>query len=283
MSATELDLPVLITAEQIRVREFVTARRGYDPDQVRDYLAALADQVDLMASMIRDARLEAEAAIRQGGAPRVDPYDELARRVAGVLREADEAAERSRMEGRRDAERLMAEARADADRLRTEAQTTAEAARRHAEQALEDARERADRTIAGLSTRRDALVDQLAMMQERLLGVARDIEATIVAPELVASPDADLELDEEPPPSTAATAPPAAPVVDLRGDARPPMPTAPMSIEELFADLGSHGEEANAVHDDLWGGSDAVELEVPDIPPLDLDWGDAGDVDDDPA
>ena len=33
MSATNLDLPVLISAEQIRRREFVTIRRGYDPDQ----------------------------------------------------------------------------------------------------------------------------------------------------------------------------------------------------------------------------------------------------------
>ena len=44
MSATNLDLPVLISADQIRRREFVTIRRGYDPDQVRAYLEQLADQ-----------------------------------------------------------------------------------------------------------------------------------------------------------------------------------------------------------------------------------------------
>ena len=44
------------------------------------------------------------------------------------------------------------------------------------------AREQADRTISGLATRREALVDQLAQMQERLLGVARDLEAAIEAP-----------------------------------------------------------------------------------------------------
>ena len=48
MSTTNLDLPVLISAEQIRRREFVTIRRGYDPDQVRGYLEQLADQIELM-------------------------------------------------------------------------------------------------------------------------------------------------------------------------------------------------------------------------------------------
>ena len=38
MSATELDLPLLPSADQIRRREFATIRRGYDPEQVRDYL-----------------------------------------------------------------------------------------------------------------------------------------------------------------------------------------------------------------------------------------------------
>ena len=46
MSATELDLPVLASAEQIRRREFATIRRGYDPDQVRHFLEQVAIQVE---------------------------------------------------------------------------------------------------------------------------------------------------------------------------------------------------------------------------------------------
>ena len=286
MSATELDVPVLIAADQIRRREFVTTRRGYDPDQVRDYLETLADQVDLMASMIREARLEAEATMRADVEPRVDPYEQLARRVTSVIREADDAAERFRIEGRRDAERLMTEARADAERIRTETQAAADQARRQAERALHDAREQADRTIAGLSSRRDALVGQLAQMQERLLGVAADLEATIVAPGIVVPPDIVEPTGFEPPsaptsgPSASSNgagpiAPNGAPappnVIDVRGGdlATPP----PRSIEELFADLDASGR------DDPWNGTDAMHLEVPDIPPLDLDWGDASDDD----
>src|SRR5262245_65325317 len=97
MSATNLDLPVLISADQIRRREFVTIRRGYDPDQVRAYLEQLADQIELMRVMLREAQQEAEAAIRTS-AQHEDPYDKLAQRVSSVIREADTAAETSRGE-----------------------------------------------------------------------------------------------------------------------------------------------------------------------------------------
>jgi len=297
MSATELDLPVLITSEQIRRREFVTTRRGYDPDQVRDYLEALADQVDLMATMIRDARMEADALLRSDAEPKADPYERLARRVSGVIKAADDAAERFRMEARRDAERLMTEARDDAERIRSDAKAAADEARQHAERALDEAREQADATIAGLSTRRDAVVIQLAEMRERLLGVAEELESTIVEapPEpidaiedatAIEASDTDTDADD-----VAAAEAEDAPAAEgsTNGNAIPAMPTngrvidvrafieggsadantADMSIEALFADLDDAPRQ-----DSLWGGSDAVDrLEVPEVPPLDLDWG----------
>src|SRR5215211_1314009 len=179
MSTTNLDLPVLISAEQIRRREFVTIRRGYDPDQVRAYLEQLADQVELMRVLLRDAQAEADTALRSTSQPRQDPYQQLGERVASVIREADHVAETIRSEAHRDAEMVTRDARADADRIRADAQAKVEEARSRAETAVRTAREEADRTLAGLSTRRDALVDQLASMQERLIGVARDLESAI--------------------------------------------------------------------------------------------------------
>jgi DivIVA domain-containing protein len=262
MSATELDLPVLISAEQIRRREFVTIRRGYDPHQVRDYLAQLADQVDLMASMIREARLEADAAMRDNAQPKVDPYERLAQRVASVIREADETAERLQVEGRRDADRMLAEARADADRIRTDAQAKAEEARDSAERSLREAKEHADRTLSGLSSRRQSLVGELTQMQERLLGVARELEATIVMPEAVDVVDVTNVTDTAP------------------DDAPPASDAAP----EHFNVFGE--PQAGRDHDDpdplgdpsyeeLWESTQALQLEMPEIPPLDLDWDDA--------
>ncbi len=263
MAAARLDHPVLMSAEQIRRREFVTTRRGYDPDQVRLYLVELADQIDVMASMIREARMEAETAVRPIAQPHVDPYERLAARVASVIKEADETAERLRVDGRRDAERMLGEARDDADRIRTDAQAKAEQSRAEAQRAVDEAREHADRTVSGLAIRRQAVVDQLAQMQERLLGVARDLEAAI---DLPLEMDAPVEAPETPAPP-AETAPASDTIVDVRDGVIPPAP-APgaraFQAEDVFSDPS---------YEDLWEGSEAIQLEVPDIPPLDLSWG----------
>src|SRR5918911_550514 len=166
MSSTELDLPVLVTPEQIRRREFVTTRRGYDVEQVRDYLEQLSRQVEQMEGMLRTAKLQAGAAERAQSGPRLDPYQQLSERFAEVLRTTDREADRIRREAKDEADRILREARADADRVRLDAQSKAEQARDDAERALREAKSQADRTINGLATRRDALVEQLAAMQE---------------------------------------------------------------------------------------------------------------------
>jgi DivIVA domain-containing protein len=252
MSATELDLPVLASADQIRRREFVTTRRGYDPDQVREFLERVAVQVQQMEAMIREARLEAESALRASVEPRIDPYEQLSARFTDVIRAADEAAERVHRESREDAERMISEARADADRIRTDAQSKAEEARASADRALREARDQADRTIAGLSTRREALVGQLAHMQARLLGVAEQLESAI---EIRDEVDADPQI--------------------VIGEAE--------DRDELFSVPGPHaassarsepGAPILPSDEELWDGTEAIALEVPDIPALDLLWGD---------
>jgi DivIVA domain-containing protein len=269
MAATRLDHPVLMSADQIRRREFVTTRRGYDPDQVRHYLEELAEQVELMASMIRDARMEAESAIRASSQPYVDPYERLAGRVASLLREADETADRLRIEGRREAEHIMLEARTDADRVRTDAQAKAEQARTEAERALQEARDQADRTISGLATRRESLVGQLAQMQERLLGVAHDLESAIEAPMDMdeATPDPRVEAAENE-------------VVIVRAEDASAEPAS--EVRRIVADDILDGLD-DPTYEELWDGTETIPLDVPDIPPLDLSWGDDGDDEPDPS
>jgi DivIVA domain-containing protein len=255
MSPAELDLPVLLTPEHIRRREFVTTRRGYDPDQVRDYLEQLAMQVGDMAAMVKEARLEAESA-QQAQASRGDPYEKLARRVSDLLRSADQEAARIRREAGEESDRVLREARAEADRVRLDAQTRAEEARAEAERHLRRARERADRTIAGLSTRRDELVQQLSQMQERVIGVAKELEDTIERPD--AGGDVREIPDVEPgrPPPIADTwAGWAEPTMQGPDQEGPP----PQQAEELFT------------------SSETVDLTFPEIPPLDLGWDDEDD------
>jgi DivIVA domain-containing protein len=305
MSATNLDLPVLISADQIRRREFVTIRRGYDPDQVRAYLEQLADQIELMRVLLREAQQEAETAIRTSAAQtHEDPYDKLAQRVSGVIREADKAAETIRGDAATDADRLTREAHAEADRIRTDAQATAEEARALADQAVRTAREEADRTIAGLSTRRDALVDQLASMQERLIGVARDLESAMDVQvslpalasieELFDGSASGRENQASPSNATSAWAPLAMPSAQAdAGAGETPNETqneiadeaeGPIVIGEAAQASYEHTPEdeepfMDPSYEELWDGTDAMKLDLPDIPALDLDWGE----EDDPA
>ena len=291
MSTTNLDLPVLISAEQIRRREFVTIRRGYDPDQVRGYLEQLADQIELMRVLLRDAQAEAQSALRTTAQPRRDPYQQLGERVASVIREADQVAETIKTEAHRDAELVTRDARAEADRVRTDAQAKAEDARSQAETALRAAREQADRTIAGLSTRRDALVDQLASMQERLIGVARDLESAmdveVAIPDLASIKDLRLEPDElegsmqdqDTGPNGTVPSASAADAAETEAEADLEAGSEASAIREPAIVVGEAGDVADddgstildPSYDELWEGTDAMQL---DIPALDLDWGD---------
>jgi DivIVA domain-containing protein len=286
MSATNLDVPVLISAEQIRRREFVTIRRGYDPDQVRAYLGQLADQIELMRVLLRDAQAEAQTALRTTAQPRRDPYQQLGERVASVIREADHVAETITNEAHRDAEQVTREARTDADRIRTDAQAKAEEARSRAETAVRTAREEADRTIAGLSTRRDALVDQIASMQERLIGVARDLESAMdvqfTIPDIPAIRDLLDEPAEGTPADENASSNATAPSAEARDEADDQTGVEASAAREPAIVMAEAGDDDPGILDpfyqELWEGAEAIEL---DIPALDLDWGDIDDEGDD--
>jgi DivIVA domain-containing protein len=293
MSPANLDLPVLMSGDQIRRREFVAIRRGYDPGQVREFLEQVADHVQQMESVLQEAKLEATSAIRAASQPRTDPYTQLAERVADVLRSADEEADKARRDARAEAEHILSEAREDADRIREDARVRAEEARAEADRTLREARDQADRTITGLSTKRDALVDQLASMQERLVGVARDLESTISMPDVpeltdllgpTTAPSAVVEGGSEE--SAQAWALPSTETAEVDDEDEPDARTIVMGEAEPSS------SEAEATHgaddpddpqlglltpalEELWEGTDAIGLKIPDIPPLDLDWGES--------
>jgi DivIVA domain-containing protein len=248
MSAGELDLPLLPSAEQIRRREFATIRRGYDPEQVRDYLKQVAAQVETLEGRLREAHLEMES-VRQSpaepqrearsepqveAAPAVDPYEELAGRVGELLRAADGQAESILSEAQAEAARAMAEARAEADRVRTDAQSQAEEARQHGDEVLHHAKAEAERVLSTLSTRREHLVDQLQQMQSRLLGVAQELESAL------GGDDVDDEFMTT---SSNAPTPDDSGVVDPH-------------------------------YEDLWVSSETEAMQMTDLPAIDIDFGD---------
>src|SRR5512133_2591632 len=79
---SDLDLPLLPSADQIRRRKFATVRRGYDPDQVDDYLKQVAEQVEALETDLRDERLNVT---RQRPAGPEAPAEQAAERPAAML------------------------------------------------------------------------------------------------------------------------------------------------------------------------------------------------------
>src|SRR5262249_40533145 len=192
----DLDLPLLPSAEQIRRREFATVRRGYDPDQVREYLQGVASQVETLEREVRERRtappapspgeaLAAKVTALEAAtppAPHADPYGEIAKRFAGVLETADKEATAAISEAKAEATRILDEARAEADRIKLDAQARAEAAKQEGTDTLENAKRESDRILGSLAERRESLVAQMHDMQTRLLSVAKDLESSIEEP-----------------------------------------------------------------------------------------------------
>ncbi len=234
MSATELDLPLLPSSDQIRRREFASIRRGYDPDQVREYLQQIAAQLETLERELREARLVAASQERVVAVPQPaeDRYDELARRLSELIRSADAEAQRIVEEARDEAGRTVGEARTEADRIRVDAQARAEEARQEGHEFLEHARLEAERALSGLSARRETLVQQLQEMQSRLLGVARELETAI-----------DDRADGKESSETAETARAVPAPVDPR-------------------------------YEDLFASDDSIAMNLDDIGPIDLSEGD---------
>ncbi len=267
MTPTDLDVPLSPSAEQIRRRMFASVRRGFDPEQVRDYLEQIAVQVERLEKDLKEARMQAETAKAEAAtAPATrpaeisgDPYADLSSRMAGLLRSADEQAQRIARESKEEAAAILAQARGEADRLRTDAQARAERARAEGEEALRRAREEADRALSGLASRREVMIGQLQEMQQRLLDVARELETTIDRDEAVELPQMPMV-----PPTTETRA--------AVGS------TDPGSSDSGTGAPGAGADPIDPRYEDLWSsgeteGGETVDLNLADLGDLDLSLG----------
>jgi DivIVA domain-containing protein len=205
MPTSDLDMPLLPSAEQISRREFATVRRGYDPQQVRAYLTSIATQVGTLERELSQLRLEAGSAAARGerGAerestpedaapPADDPYDTLSKRFATLIEMADQEAERILENARSEATRALDVATSEADRIRVDAQAHAEEARQEGTDLLERAKTESDRLLSGLADRRRGLVTQLEEMRGKLITVAEDLVAPIEDAARAEAEEADL-------------------------------------------------------------------------------------------
>ncbi len=95
----DLDLSLAPSAEAIRRKEFGTVRRGYDVDQVRDYLYAVAEQLESLEREVNDAKMAAQnapppARPRPWPPPRATPTRRSPRSSRVCLGTADKEADR---------------------------------------------------------------------------------------------------------------------------------------------------------------------------------------------
>jgi cell division initiation protein len=235
--------PLVASGEQIRQREFATVRRGYDPEQVRAYLTALAAHVESLERALADAR--ARVSHLESAPPVPDAYEELSKRFAGLLATADAQAGQ-----------VVDQARAEAERIKAEAQARAEEVRIRSSRSLIAAQEESDRMLENLAQRREAMLQQLHDMQSRLLSVADDLEVAIQPP---APAEATARSSFEPP------AAPAAPAA--HAPAAPAPEQSP--VEDLWVSAPAPGADGGLAG--LFDEPD--EPDLPDLRDVDLDLG----------
>ncbi len=287
---SDLDLPLLPSAEQIRRREFATVRRGYDPEQVRDYLGQVAVQVETLEKDLRETKLRTDskaalspgeqlaskvaeedtaraaqppappqaAALPAAPMPADDAYERLSARFAAMIETADREATKIVDEAKAEAHRLLTEARTEADRIRVDAQARAEEARQRGTEELAKAKEEADRILGSLATRREALVTQMHDMQTKLLAVAHDLDISM------------SERDQAEKASSSATVP-----VASAGTAPQQAPEAKPEIEPEVKKETPRGFDDDLVdprYEDLWASKDAGSVEIPDLATIDVDF-----------
>jgi DivIVA domain-containing protein len=254
MPTSDLDMPLLPSAEQIKRREFATVRRGYDPQQVRAYLTSIANQVGTLERELSERRLAAGAAAARGEpevAPRTpatatsteDPYDALSKRFATLIEMADQEADRILENARSEAKVTVDQARSDADRVRVDAQARAEEARQEGSELLAHAQLESDRILSALVDKRRALVSQLDEMRSTLVTVAEELTVSI--------DDARTQEEEESGSEPATAIEPAT----TEGDDDAPVDEAPVDPR----------------YEDLWVSTDGA-IELPDLASMDLDF-----------
>ena len=251
MPTSDLDMPLLPSAEQIRRREFATVRRGYDPQQVRAYLTSIANQVGTLEQELAERRLAAgSAAARtepevtpaapETTAPSEDAYDALSKRFATLIEMADQEADRILENARSEAKMAVDQARSDADRIRVDAQAHAEEARQEGSELLAHAQLESDRILSTLVDKRHALVSQLEEMRSTLVTVAEELTVSIE--------DAEVQETEE---EASASEPGAA----TAGSGDAPAEDAPVDPR----------------YEDLWVSAESS-IEIPDLSSMDLDF-----------
>lgn len=180
-----------LTPDLLLEAKFAPARRGYDMNEVDDFLERCAEGLDVLLARLRaefDRAERAEAALVElrssGGAPSADltetvpvpdtvrvpePQAEAAPRTVAPEPERVQEPMRILIAAERTAEAAIADARAEAERIRAEAESVASTTRSEAETLLARSRAEAEAEArkAGEEARRTIESEVLALREDR--------------------------------------------------------------------------------------------------------------------
>jgi len=264
-----------VTPQLLHDVEFREAKRGYNMQEVDDFLERIAVGVERQEAQLREAqqrvealearlaeaeRRAAEAEERASSTAEADETLKrtlvLAQRTAdAAIREAKEEAERTLAGAREQASRLLAEAQEASARARAEAED--EARRAH-----EDARARVLAEMAELEARRDALrsdVESLeGHLERRRSAIARAADELRT---LLEDPDALGELPL--PELQVGDAPRSAPEPEAAPAPRPPLVAPPLEQVEAAAPAEAEPAASEWTPDDAAWPAEAPAEEAP--------------------
>jgi DivIVA domain-containing protein len=212
-----------MTADEIRRRSFWTVERGYAPGEVREYLARLSEWfTDLNTQLSRLRKTGDEAGLATARPPAEAPSrgeaQELAGRMAEILRDAEQHAARLREDAESRAASMLSEAEqrsaaklTDAEERSTAILSDAELAssrlRDESEGWAKRARAEAEELWVAAHKTRDSLLAELTSARAALEGAQARLEAVIVAGEPAegtagTAPLRDLDAQVEGPPTS---------------------------------------------------------------------------------
>lgn len=123
-----------LSPDEIEHKNFVVALRGYDKNQVDEFLKAVADEY-------REVVRAKERALKSAGEGPFDPFEQLGEQVAAIARAAADGANQILAEAERSRSALLESARREAAMIREQAVQELEAARAQRDQVIREASE----------------------------------------------------------------------------------------------------------------------------------------------
>jgi DivIVA domain-containing protein len=158
---------------------FTTVLRGYDPEQVRDYVLRLAARVDELEQELEEARSERDSARKRFGTARDDAYNQLGLRMADVLRTADRQAEKIRQDADEEVKQRVSQSKQLAQQIEREAEERAEQLRADAEELRQRTVAEREQLLGGLVASRDIALADLGAAKDHMAGIVDQLEVAM--------------------------------------------------------------------------------------------------------